>query len=235
MRRTRSASACSRARAFYLLGVTSLGLTLSAVACGKTEDDSSALATAGVGGTAAQGGAAGSGGGAHSGSGGRAGHGLAGASNDAAGAGGDTSEAGAGGTDEAGAAGAPGQGACEPGGSVFVVGNYVNATGDELLLRATPTASTFALVPRAPAVPAKPPRLFAVDRFCAAGGALIAHDGSSYYRADFSQNGGTIELCISAPVATLDAASSLPKADSTHASDTGCAGKPFASYTTEAL
>ena len=125
--------------------------------------------------------------------------------------------------------------ACEPGGKLFVVGNYVNRSGAELLLRATASAATLAFVPQAPASPTKPPQLFAVERVCAGAASLVVRDASSRYRLDFSQSGNQFSLCLSSPVATLDLAANLPPADFTHASDTGCAGKPFSVYSAEAL
>jgi hypothetical protein len=210
-----------------------LGLTLTVVACGNTTDNSGKLGGAsGSGGVAAAGGSGAAGRDNHAaGSGGTA-SGEAGTKNSEAGAGGDAGANGA----EAGAAGAPAAVvSCEPGGALFVAGNYANAAGDELLLRSTPSAATLALVPKAPAAPAKPPELFAVERVCAPGGALIVRDTSSRYRVDFSQVYDQILVCISSPVATLDLASNLPPADLAHASDTGCAGKPFSVYTAEGL
>ena len=124
---------------------------------------------------------------------------------------------------------------CATGGALFVVGNYSDAAGNRFVLRTAAKAATFALIPAGVADPAQPPRLFLVDRLCAPGGALIARDESSSYRVDFLQTGSTLAVCLSAPVATLDAALALPPADSAHAANTGCAGKPFTSYTTEAL
>ena len=161
--------------------------------------------------------------------------GAGGASSPDAGAGGE-SEAGAGDESEGGASGEPSQDEhCESGGALFLAGNYVDTAGNRLLLRSAPKAATFAIVPSGAASPAKLPQLFQVDRLCAPGGALIAKDGSSSYRVDFVQTGLRFAVCISTAVATPDAASALPPADSSHSSDTGCSGKPFTVYTAEAL
>ncbi|MES1173146.1 MAG: hypothetical protein ABUL62_02365 [Myxococcales bacterium] len=153
-----------------------------------------------------------------------------------AGAGGVTpGDAGAGGDSDAGAAGQPGQAtSCETGGALFLAGNYVDTAFNRLLLRSAAKAPTFALVPSGAANPSRPPQLFAVERLCAPGGALIATDESSSYRVDFTQSGLKFAVCISAPVPTLAAALALPAADSSRLSDTGCAGKPFTVYTAEA-
>ncbi len=128
---------------------------------------------------------------------------------------------------EAGAAGTAGERiACEAGGVLFVVGNYRNAAGDQLLLRSTATASTLALVSHGAARPSVPPQLFLVERSCAPGGALLVRDESAHYRLDFRQAGGRFALCASVPVATLEAAARLTP---------GCAGKPFSMYDAEAL
>jgi hypothetical protein len=180
---------------------------------------------------------------------GASGEAVAGASGSAAGeaaAGGAASDAGAAGENagaaggsEAGAGGAAGEGGqvtnCEAGGGLFVVGNYIDAAGNRFLLRNAAKAATFAIVPAGAASPATPPRLFAVDRLCAPGGALIATDASSSYRVDFRQAGSQLAVCISAPTPTLAAALALPPADSSRAADTGCAGKPFTDYSAEAL
>ena len=177
---------------------------------------------------------------------GSAGSGLAG-SGGVAGSAGSGGIAGSGGVAGSGVAGSAGSGGiagsggsgpttnCVAGGALFVVGNYADATGNQLMLRAAPKAATFALVPAGGAEPSKPPQLFLVNRLCAPGGALIASDGSSNYRVDFVQSGSQLAVCLSAPVPTLDAALALPAADTSHSTSTGCAGHPFASYTTGAL
>lgn len=124
---------------------------------------------------------------------------------------------------------------CAAGGTPFVVGNYVDRAGNQLVLRTAAKATTFALLSAGAANPALPPRLFLVERVCAPGGALIAKDESSAYRVDFLQAGSQFALCLSAAVSTLDAALALPAANVAHAADTGCAGKPFTVYTAEAL
>ncbi len=232
MHRCQRAAVSSRSRSWLFLGATSLALALPAAACGNVDDDSSpggAVGRAGAGGGSA-------------GSTGRAG--SSGAAGDravsvAAGAGGQGGEGASAGATEseggsAGAAGAPVVVAsCAAGGPVFVVGNYANATGDELLLRASPSAATIAFVPKAPAVLAKPPQLFAVDRFCSSNGAFIATDGAAHYRVDFVQSGSQVALCMSAAASTVELAASLAPADLTHQSDTGCAGKPFRVFAAE--
>jgi hypothetical protein len=235
MPRIHAASARKPTRAFYTLGVISSALVLAATACGKTDKDAGtpASAGAGAGGAAPHAGASGVAGGSTRPSGGAGG--AAGAPIAEAGAGG-TAEGGAADTGEAGAAGAAAEPVvCQPGGTLFVVGNYVNAAGDELFLRSTASAATLAVVPKAPAAPAQPPQLFAVERVCAPGGALVARDATSRYRVDFAQSGSQFAFCMSPPVPTLDAAANLPPADVTHAADTGCSGQPFKAYTAEAL
>ncbi|MEO8902814.1 MAG: hypothetical protein ABI488_12305 [Polyangiaceae bacterium] len=194
-------------------------------------------------------GSAGSAGSADSNSAGSAGSDSAGsAGSDSAGSAGSDSAGGAdtagqagsggtaGGNAGAGAGGGSGQTTnCVAGGTPFVVGNYVDASGRQLLLRTAAKAATFALVPAGAANSALPPQLFLVERVCASGGALIAKDESSAYRVDFLQSGSQFAICLSAAVATLDAALVLAPANLAHAADTGCAGKPFTVYTAEAL
>ena len=118
---------------------------------------------------------------------------------------------------------------------MFVVGNYEDTAGNQIILRAAPKAATFALVPAGVANPAKPPQLFLVNRVCAPGGALIASDGSSSYRLDFVQSGNQLAVCLSAAVSTVEAALALPPADAAHSTSTGCAGHAFTVYTTGIL
>ncbi len=211
-------------RPCHVLAATSALLLLSVGACGNSElsEDGSA----GSAGRAASGGAP------HAAAGARA---TSSAGNTAsvpdAGAGGqrDESAAGAAGNaqanDQANEAAAAGTGservACTAGDAPFVVGNYQNVAGDQLLLRSTATASTLALVSQGAARPSAPPQLFLVERSCAPGGALLVRDQSAHYRLDFRQTGGRLALCSSAPVATLDAAARLTP---------GCASKPFSMY-----
>ena len=187
-----------------------------------------------------RGGAAGIGAAPHAGAAGAhatAGNGNGGSMADA-GAGGSNDEpsAGAAGSD-AGAAGTTGDDgpACATGGALFVVGNYENSEGDELLLRSTATAATLALVPHEARSSAAVPQLFLVEQTCAPGNALIVRDESAYYRLDFWQIGQRFALCTSAPVATLLAARELAPANVSHAATTGCAGKPFSTFDAEAL
>ncbi len=106
-------------------------------------------------------------------------------------------DAGASGDGPAGAAGESGQTMnCTEGGAEFIVGNYEDAAGDHFLLRTAAKATTFAAIPAGAATPAKPPRLFLVERFCMAGGALLAKDETSHYRLDFLQLGNQLSLCL---------------------------------------
>ena len=122
---------------------------------------------------------------------------------------------------------------CRAGGPSFVVGNYDNAQGDQLLLRASATAETLALVPHGVASAATRPQLFLVERSCVPGGVLIVRDENAHYRLDFSRTGGHFGLCFSIPVASLEDAAALPAADLAHAQTTGCAGKPFSLFDAE--
>ena len=154
----------------------------------------------------------------------------------AGGVAGDSGSAGAIGV--AGNSGGAGAGAvtnCEAGGPPFVVGNYVDPSGAQLILRTASKAATFALLPAGSADPTRPPQLFLVERVCAPGGALIARDQSANYRVDFLQAGSQFAICVSAAVPTLEAALALPAANPAHSADTGCAGHPFTIYSAEAL
>ncbi|MET0794253.1 MAG: hypothetical protein ABW061_22210 [Polyangiaceae bacterium] len=222
-------------RPFHVLSATSVALLLAVAACGNTE--TSPLGTGGAAGSA---GAAIGSAGAHA----TAGAGNSPASSEAGAGGSDqdppVAAAGAAGSEDASEAGAAGVGgsesaACAAGGALFVVGNYANAAGDQLLLRSTATAATLALVPHGEASPTALPQLFLVERTCAPRNALIVRDESAYYRLDFSQVGGHFAFCASASVATLDAAVLLTPADVSRATSTGCSGKPFSSFDAEAL
>jgi len=167
---------------------------------------------------------------------------------DSGGANGGNAGAGAGGvagnSGSAGAFGVAGNGGgagagpvtnCVAGGTPFVVGNYVDSAGAQLILRTAAKAATFALVPAGSADPTRPPQLFLVERVCVPGGALIARDQSASYRVDFLQAGSQFAICVSAAVPTLEAALALPAANPAHSADTGCAGHPFTIYSAEAL
>lgn len=139
----------------------------------------------------------------------------------------------AGSAGSAGIAGAGGSGPlsnCTAGGALFVLGNYADSGGNQVILRAAPKATTFALVPAGAATRTHPPQLFLVNRVCAPGGALIASDGSSNYRLDFIQSGNQLATCLSAAAATLDAALALPPANPSLSASTGCSGQPFTDY-----
>jgi len=230
-RRARAVSPARRSISLWAVALTAFTFT---VACDDHDDSVRAPADSGGGGTS---------GGATAGGAGRNTEGSAGTLVSESGAGGDSGVGGeSGAAGDAGAAGEAGAGPgpgtvsnCPPGGAPLVVGNYVDAGGNQFLLRAAAKAATFALVPAGAANPAKLPRLFVINRVCSAGKALIASDESASYRLDFTQMGNQLSVCLSAPVTTLDTAVALPSADVTHAADTGCAGKPFSVYTAEAL
>ena len=224
------------------ISLCAVALTALVFAAACNDSDAVSLGVAGASGVAGSG-AAGAGGVAGAGAPGHAGASgapIASAGGDAlgeAGAGGaPTGDAGASGESEAGAAGEPGQVTnCAPGGDLFLAGNYVDTAGNRLLLRSAAKAATFAIVPAGAASPAKPPRLFAVERICAPGGALIAKDATSRYRVDFAQTGLKFAVCIAAPVSSLDAALGVAPANAAHVADNGCTGKPFTVYTAEVL
>jgi len=210
---------------FHWLGAVSVALVLAVGACGNTSDDPGTAAGAGTAGSPVTGDAGGTAGAA----------GAAGAAGDSeTGSGGVAGEADAAGS--SGSAGAPVQAlTCEPGGTLFTAGKYSDANGNELWLRQGAQASTLALIPSGPANADKLPQLFVVDRVCTTGTALIAKDPSSAFRLDFSLAGTELAVCVSTTVASVDAALLLPAADISHASDTGCQGKPFELFTTEAV
>ena len=210
-----------------------LAALVFAAACNDSDGAGAPIASGGSVGDAAGGAAAGNAGASGAAAAGAAGNNVA---SDAGSGGAVSGDAGAGGDGDAGAAGEPGQVTnCVAGGAQFVVGNYADTAGNKFILRTSAKAATFALIPAGAANPAKPPRLFLVDRICAPGGALIAKDESSSYRLDFRQTGSQLAVCLSAAAPTLGAALALPAADGARAADTGCSGKPFAFYTTEAL
>ena len=155
---------------------------------------------------------------------------------DSAGSGGSAGLAGSdGGAGRAGSGAGGATSNCAAGGALFVVGNYADAAGNEIILRSGAKAATIALVPAGAATPSKPPQLFLVDRVCKPGGALIANDGSSRYRLDLEQSGSQLAVCWSAAVTTLDAALALPPADASLYASSGCSGQPFTIYTAAAL
>lgn len=234
------ARAAGPARSILLWAVALTAITFSA-ACDDSDSMRAPPNAGGGGGTSGASTAGGAGRNAAGSAGTVAGEAGAGGDSGAGGesdAPGPAGEAGNGG--DAGAAGEAGAGPglisnCSPGGAPLVVGNYVDAAGNQFLLRTAARSATFALVPAGPANPARLPRLFVIERVCSVGKALVASDESASYRLDFTQTGNQLAVCLSAPVATLDAAAALPRADATHAADTGCAGKPFTVFTAEAL
>jgi hypothetical protein len=224
----------------HLFGAVSVAFVLTVSACGS---DNPVTAAGGAGG-------GGEGGATHAsgGTGGKRSNGDAGAAGStltagAAGTAGVDSEAGAGGVvGEGGVAGRSGSGgapvqpsACEPGGTLFSAGNYSDSSGNELWLRQGAKARTLALLASGAANADKLPQLFVVDRVCVASTALIARDPSSAFRLDFSLEGNELSVCMSAPMASVEAALLLPAADIAHLGDTGCLGKPFHVFATEAV
>jgi hypothetical protein len=205
---------------FLLFGVLSVAFAFGA--CGNTSDDQlTALDGAGEGGATQ----------------------LVGGAGGKASAAGVDDEAGSGGVaGEGGAAGASGSAvatvqpsACEPGGTLFAAGNYSDTEGNELWLRRGSKALTLALIPSGPANAANLPQLFVIDRVCAGSAALLARDASSAFRFDFSVEGNALAVCMSAAVASVDAALLLPAVDISHAGNVGCLGKPIKVFTPEAV
>ena len=213
-----------------------VGVLLGVGACGHADDSSNAGGSGGAapaaGGAASASSAGAQSAGAHS-------AGASGAPQTAeagrAGAAGDGVGSDAGAAGEAGTAGAPAPSAgCAPGGVLFAPGNYADEHGNELWLRTNAQATTLALIPRGLAKAANPPQIFVVERVCASGSALLARAPSFVYRFDFSLSGNALAVCQSAAASSVQAALALAPANFTRAADTGCAGKPFNVFLTEA-
>jgi hypothetical protein len=218
MHHTYAASDPRSGGALHLLGGLGAGLLIALGACGGREELRVPVGSAGAAGGSLQ---------VAGGGGGQSPRSAAGApSREQAGA----SELG----DDAGAAGAWTRAlGCEPGGMLFAAGNYSDKAGNELWLRETATARALALIPSGVASPAKPPQLFALERVCLSGAALIVRDATSAYRVDFSQASSELSVCFSAATATVESAIALPTADLNPAADTGCWGKPFTVFAKE--